>query len=370
MNRCWSSSESYQTDGVERESRASTNGMAVYEIDPIRDSRWIEFVSNHPASSVFHSPNWLRALHATYSYRPFAISTSPPGAKLRNGILFCQVESWLTGKRWVSVPFADHCELLVDDDSERRALLNFATDRLRSQFKYIELRPVRSTPGTQSGFQPSHRFVLHTLDLRPPLDDILKKCHKTSIQQKIRRAQSQQLDYTEGNDNQQIGKFYQLLLLTRRRQRIPPQPVQWFRNLVRYFGDSLKIRLLSRDEQPVAGVLTLRWKDTVVDKYSCSDAQYNNLGGIPLLLWRVIEDAKQSGAAKFDLGRSDCDGLGLLEFKDRWGSHRTDLTYWRQPSESESGRGERSLRLAAPIFAHLPDPLLAASGRILYRHSG
>ncbi len=349
---------------------AAANDMAVYEIDPIRDPRWREFVRNHPDSSVFHSPEWLGALHATYSYRPFAISTSPPGARLQNGILFCQVESWLTGKRLVSVPFADHCELLVADDADRRELLNSVTNKLSGKFKYTELRPLRHALGTQSGFRASHRYMLHTLDLRPTLDDILRKCHKTSIQQKIRRAERQQLDYTEGNDDRQIQKFYRLLLLTRRRQKIPPQPVEWFRNLVRYFGDSLKIRLLSRDERPVAGVLTLRWQDTVVDKYSCSDVQCNNLGGIPLLLWRVIEDAKQSGITTFDLGRSDCDGLGLVEFKDRWGSQRTELTYWRQPSECGSGRGDWKLKLAAPIFAHMPNLFLAASGRVFYRHIG
>ena len=212
--------------------------------------------------------------------------------------------------------------------------------------------------------------MLHTLDLRPKLDEILKKSHKTSIQQKIRRAQRQQLDYTEGNDSQHIHRFYQLLLLTRRRQKIPPQPRAWFHNLVRYFGDSLQIRLLSRGDQPVAGVLTLHWKNTLVDKYSCSDPQCNNLGCIPLLLWRVIEHAKQTGISTFDLGRSDYEGTGLVEFKDRWGSQRMELTYWRLPSQSASGRSQWKLKVAGPIFARMPDLFLAASGQILYRHIG
>ncbi len=344
--------------------------MAVYEIDPIRDPRWLEFVIDHPGSSAFHSPNWLGALQATYSYHSFVISTSPPGARLQNGILFCQVDSWLTGKRLVSVPFADHCEVLVDDDADRRELLNFAINKLSRQFKYIELRPLRSMPGAENGFRTSHQYMLHTLDLRPTLDDILKNCHKTSIQQMIRRAQRQQLDYTEGNNDLQIQRFYYLLLLTRRRQRILPQPIEWFRNLVRHFGDSLKVGLLSRGERPVAGVLTLHWKDTVVDKYNCSDAKWNNLGGIPWLLWRVIEGAKKSGITRFDLGRSDCDNLGLMTFKDRWGSQRTELTYWRQQSGSAFRHSKWGLKLTAPFVAHMPVLFLAATGRTLYRHFG
>jgi len=345
--------------------------MTVHQIDPIRDPRWMEFVHEHPDSSVFHSPDWLQALQATYSYHPFVLTTSPPGAKLRNGVVFCRVESWLTGNRLVSVPFADHCEMLVDDAADRYELLSFVASILSSnQFKYAELRPMKKEPEDECGFRPSRRYALHTLDLRPGLEEILKKSHKTSIQQKIRRAQRQQLDYTKGNDSQHIHRFYQLLLLTRRRQKIPPQPLEWFHNLAKYFGENLQIRLLLSGCQPMAGVLTLRWKDTVVDKYSCSDAQGNNLGCIPLLLWRVIEHAKEIGINTFDLGRSDCEGTGLVEFKDRWGSQRAELKYWRLPSESVSSGDDWKLRVAGPIFARMPDLLLATSGRILYRHIG
>jgi len=345
--------------------------MAVHQVDPIRDPRWMEFISEHPDSSAFHTPSWLQALEATYSYHPFVISTSPPGARLRNGILFCRVESWLTGSRLVSVPFADHCELLVDDPADRRELLGFIANMLsKTQFKYTELRPLEREPEDNCGFRPSRRCVLHTLDLRPTLDEILKKSHKTSIQQKIRRAQRQQLGDTEGNGSQQIDRFYKLHVLTRRRQRIPPQPLEWFHNLARYFGDNLQIRLLSKDNQPVAGILTLHWKNAVVDKYSCSSPQGNNLGAIPLLLWRVIDYAKQLGASTFDLGRSDYEDTGLVEFKDRWGSHRRELRYWRLPIQSVSDRGQWKLQIARPIFAYMPGRFLMASGRILYRHIG
>ena len=34
----------------------------VYEIDPTLDPRWAALVNSDPRASVFHSPNWLRAL--------------------------------------------------------------------------------------------------------------------------------------------------------------------------------------------------------------------------------------------------------------------------------------------------------------------
>ena len=74
---------------------------------------------------------------------------------------------------------------------------------------------------------------------------------------------------------------------------------------------------------------------------------------------------------QFDFGRTDCDNAGLITFKDRWGSQRSELTYWRLSQNARSRGGwKQKLRFAEPIFACIPDRLLAASGRILYRHIG
>src|SRR5208282_5243177 len=50
-------------------------------------------------------------------------------------------------------------------------------------------------------------------------------------------------------------------------------------------------------------------------KYGCSDARFNNLGGMHLLFWRSIEEAKKDGLRTFDLGRSGREGAGLNVFK-------------------------------------------------------
>jgi hypothetical protein len=39
-----------------------------YKVDPLSDSRWADLVEEHPRASLFHSPNWLRALRAVYGY--------------------------------------------------------------------------------------------------------------------------------------------------------------------------------------------------------------------------------------------------------------------------------------------------------------
>src|SRR5437870_525473 len=97
--------------------------MAVFEIDPLTDPRWGSFVESHPRSSVFHTREWLNALRRTYGYIPLAVSTCPVDAPLTNAIVFCRVDSWLTGSKLISLPFSDHCDPLVRDANDLDILL-------------------------------------------------------------------------------------------------------------------------------------------------------------------------------------------------------------------------------------------------------
>src|SRR5262249_25321288 len=148
-------------------------------------------------------------------------------------------------------------------------------------------------------------------------------CHKDSTQRKIRRAEREGLTYEDGRSAPLLNAFFGLLLVTRRRHQLPPQPKQWFQNLIDCFGESLKIRVASKDGRPIAAILTLRHKNTLLYKYGGSCVECNNMGGMHLLLWKSIQEAKQYGLRKFDLGRSDYENTGLITFKDRWGGTRS-----------------------------------------------
>ena len=93
--------------------------LTLHEVDPLRDDRWVDFVTKHPNASVFHTRQWLEALSRTYKYEPVAYTDSRQAEPLTNALLFCRVRSWVTGRRLVSLPFSDHCQPLVEQ--RRRA---------------------------------------------------------------------------------------------------------------------------------------------------------------------------------------------------------------------------------------------------------
>ena len=346
--------------------------MRVYIFNPLEDPRWGDFVQRHPRGSVFHSPNWLEALRRTYGYEPAVYTTSPPTAELTNGVVFCRINSWLTGRRMVSLPFADHCEPLIEKPEDRQEILNLLQRAVkRENWKYIEMRPRSSDILSEPGLEKDGSFCFHVVDLRSPLTDLFQAFQKDSIQRKIRRAEREALCYEEGRSEVLLNKFYRLMLQTRRRHKLPPQPADWFRNLIVCLGERAKIRVASKGGQAIASVLTLSHGATVVYKYGCSDASYHNLGAMPFLFWKAMQEAKEKGFQEFDLGRSDTDNAGLIAFKDHLGATRSMLTYIRiSVSRLWIANEGYGMQIARRLFARMPDGLLAAAGKLLYRHIG
>ncbi len=174
---------------------AKTNQVVTphcFQLDPIQDPRWAELVDKHPKAAVFHTVPWLQALHATYGYEPLAFTTSPPGVELKNGILFCHINSWLTGRRLVSLPFSDHCEPLCDSATDLKFMICYLQAFLQQdKEKYFEIRPITENLrhlGDETGCAPVATYFLHRLDLRPDLADLFRSLDNDSVQRRIQRA--------------------------------------------------------------------------------------------------------------------------------------------------------------------------------------
>ena len=353
------------------------NPMDVSTIDPLTDLRWREFVERQAASCIFHHPAWLAALWRTYGYRPLVLTTCKAGEPLQDGLVFCQVKSWITGKRLVSLPFSDFCNVLTESNDGRVRLLASLCNSLGSEFEYAEIRLTgedRTPPG--DAWTIGSQFLHHALPLEASQELLFHSLHKSCIQRKVRRAERERLQYISGRSEPLLHQFYSLLLRTRRRHRIPPQPFTWFRNLADCMQDRLLVHLALKAGQPTAGILTLSHRQTILYKYGCSDERFNQLGGMPFLFWQVIQTAKADGKHKLDLGRSETSNAGLVAFKEHLGAKRSSLTNWTcKRASAQELRPQRIVRMGRRLMPRLPaailrlpESFLAASGGLFYRH--
>ena len=290
-------------------------------------------------------------------------------------MVFCQIRTWFGRPRLVSLPFSDHVDPLISDDDNMNEMLSFIAEGASAgRWSSVELRPSRyiNGPADAAEFSDGQRFALHTLDLEPSMDKLFHGMNKDSTRRKILKAQRIGLRYDEGHSEGHLRDFFQLCVMTRRRKGLPPPPYSWFRNLVVCLGASLKIRIARTCEGALAGaIITLHSRRSVVFKYGASDPRYHNLGTMPYLLWQAIVDAKDTGAARFDFGRSEVENAGLIRFKDHFGAQRSRVTHKVFPSRAwEPGADSWQLKMAKKVFAQLPDSALILAGRIIYPYIG
>jgi lipid II:glycine glycyltransferase (peptidoglycan interpeptide bridge formation enzyme) len=136
-------------------------------------------------------------------------------------------------------------------------------------------------------------------------------------------------------------------------------------------GDRAEIRLLRQNGAAIAAMLTLQHRSCVVYKYGCSEEKFHNLGCMPFLFWRLIEESKMLGAKKIDFGRSDWNNQSLIDFKNKFGTVKKAMTYYLCTNADQT-EAPKSWHLSPlrRVCSVLPGPILSAAGRILYRHMG
>jgi len=345
--------------------------MPLYTLDPMNDNRWDELVKCHPLSSIFHRREWLQTLVDTYGYRPLVLTTATPGKPLSDGIAFCEVRSWITGRRLVSLPFSDHADPLFSEVSSGTEFEEWmAAETRKHNLSYVEVRPFtwQESPGTLGVGQS---FWVHILDLTKAESELFKNLDKSSLQRRIKKAEREQLEYEKGSCEKLLDEFCDLFAITRRRHQLLPQPRSWFRNLAKNLKSDFVVRIARKDGKAIAAIVTLRHRRMAVYKYGCSDEQYHYLAGMPFLFWKVITECRAEGAEALDFGRTEPENEGLLRFKDQFGTVRRKITYLRYPQKTLEARAISShVPFAGRIFSVLPEFFSWRLGGILYRHMG
>jgi lipid II:glycine glycyltransferase (peptidoglycan interpeptide bridge formation enzyme) len=104
--------------------------------------------------------------------------------------------------------------------------------------------------------------------MEPAVEEIFTRLDKNSVQRRVRHAERAGVVEVCGNSQELVRDFYQLLVRTRARHNIPPQPYAWFGNLLNCMGNAADLRLAYMNNVPVAAILVLHFKDTSYYKYA------------------------------------------------------------------------------------------------------
>jgi lipid II:glycine glycyltransferase (peptidoglycan interpeptide bridge formation enzyme) len=353
--------------------------LVVKPIDPTADDDWDQFVANHSFGWVCQMKVWNEILGASFKHftsRYLCLKEKVAG-RIKAALPLFQVKSCITGKRLVSLPFATLCDPLVNSKDEFTRLFNAAKAlKCESRCKYLEIRIFqagRYVNGCNMCLQKNYKH--HYLELNKSVNELKNSFHRTSVKQRIRKAEKSGIEINEAQNDLEVEEFYRLHLSSRKRLFLPPHPRAFIQNIWKKLSARGMITLLfaKKNGRTVAAVLCFKFKERVSCEYSVVDNKYMHLNPNHLLFWTAIKNSKKEGFSIFDFGRTPAQHKGLIDFKRRWGTREVDLIEILYP-ESMTCRltdyaGNRR-KIVNSLCKRLPPGILCHLGNFFYRHMG
>jgi hypothetical protein len=280
-----------------------------------------------------------------------------------------EVRSPVTGRRGVSLPFADFAGPLWTEPRQEAAvyqvLLGVAVER---KWKHLELR---GGPLPAPGVRSFRTYRAHELDLSSGISRIAQRL-PASTRRSIHKAERSGLTVMVGRDPHAMLTFYQLHSRTRRRHGLPPQPFGFFQAIGRHLIEPGlgEIVLAHQAGTAVAGAVFFHSGGKAIYKFGASDKDHWGLRPNHLVMWSAIQHLVEAGCQSLHFGRTSNDDAGLIRFKQSWASADGVLSYFRYHSGklawiTDANPPAESLPL---VFGHLPLSLNRIAGRLIYPH--
>ena len=345
-----------------------STAAAPQPVNPADCPGWDALVTAHPRASIFHGSAWAKTLQGAYGFKPvYFTATEADGCA--SVLPLMEVNSWLTGRRGIGLPFTDDCEPLYSDATAIRNLIQTATEFGRTRgWKSVEWRGGRELFGAAPA---SLAFFGHTVDLEEDEDRMFARL-ESPVRRAIRKAEKSGVTVEVSQSLEAMKVFYSLQCKTRRKHGLPPQPFIFFRNIFEHIlSKNLgMIAIASCQQRPVAASVYFQLGARAVYKYGASDEAFQQLRGANVVMWEAIKWHARHGAKTLHLGRTSIGNEGLRRFKLGWGAGEQKIEYVKYDlrknrfvTETDEATGWYNR-----VFNVLPSGLSRLIGAVLYRH--
>jgi len=339
------------------------------QIDPLTYPDWNDCLLATPYASIFHTTNWLRVLQEAYGYRPYYFACCK--AKQLIALLpFMEVKSWVTGVRGVSLPFSDYCEPIIETQASPELLAQVIRVARQRQWKFLE---ARGGDALFQGVSPYACYSRHILGLHGDEEKVFSRL-RSNYRAKIRKARDSDLTVTLLRSPEAMAEYYRLHCLTRKRHGLPPQPAGFFGKIQEHIiANNLGfVILVSRQGRNVAGAIFFTFGSRAMYKFGASDRRYQHLYPNYLLFWHAVQWLCRHDYTELCFGRTDPGNTGLMQFKDGWGTSRSQIAYYRYDLKTASfvQNSHGVVEMSSTIWKKMPLTLLQWAGAVLYKHLG
>ena len=327
---------------------------------------WDQFVTGHPAATIYHRWAWRRVFGKAFGHECVYLA-----AKDETGIVgvlpIVLFRSVFFGRFAVSLPFVNYGGVIADDQAVAQALVSRAQAVAEQRhLSYVEFRHVNPR---FPDLPAKHHKVAMWLPL-PSDTEVLWQQLDRKVRNQVRKAEKSDLTVESGGI-ELVGDFYRVFARNMRDLGTPVYSRRLFEQVLTEFPEASRLLVVRHKSEPIAAGATLQWRGTVENPWASSLREYRSLSPNMLLYWAMLKSAVQGSSTRFDFGRST-PNEGTFFFKQQWGALPTPVAWEYQLLGGRTtlpglSPANPKFRLMIETWKRLPVPIATALGPRIVR---
>lgn len=348
-----------------------TKESHIATIRPHIDAEWLQLLDAYDAD-LFHSPEWIDVLIKTYGFDIKANILIDPAQGVVAGLPFVSISD-IYGSRNSSLPFCDFFDPLVQTKEQWDLLV----EGILSEGVLYKIRPLHQPiPLVDERFQITNRARWHGLNLAPEPDNLWAGMHN-SVRTGVRKATKNDVEVCAAETEADLRLFYDMHLgIRKNKYRMVAQPFEFFLNIWKRFlltGNG-KLMLAYHQNNVIAGMMFLRYRNTLYYKFSASVPARLSVNPNELLMWTGIQYAKECGCTYLDFGLSGWDQDGLNFFKRKFAKDEKAITFLQYSPHGAHSQSSNGFKTLLPHLTDLftdesvPNDVTEKAGALLYKY--
>jgi FemAB-related protein (PEP-CTERM system-associated) len=307
---------------MEHPGNLKAGAPVLHLLQPKDYARWDAFVDACPDATFFHKAGWQTVIERVYGHKTWFYYVEQDGRIV--GILpLAQMKSRLFGHWLGSLPFCVLGGVVATVDAAG-PMLDAAADKLARELQvgHLEYRNLVRAHAGDANWHTKELYVTFRKEISADDEENLNAIPR---KQRAMVRKGIKLGLT-GEIDQDVDRFFTCYATSVHRLGTPVFPKSYFKVIKEVFGDACEIRVIVKERELIAAVMSFYFRDEVLPYYGGGMPAAREVAGNDYMYWNLMQAAAARGSRIFDFGRSKL-GTGAFDFKKNWGFLPTPLEY-------------------------------------------
>lgn len=331
--------------------------------DPQERARLAAWIDAHPHATAFHRLAWGEAIASSTGHELLALIAEDAAGAITGYLPLHVVHSPLFGRAIVSAGFAVDGGILAENEAIAARLAAAAWQQCeRYSAPTLELRGgvLPQDPCWTIKSNAHAGFAADLVADAPDADQKQLEWVPRKQRAEVRKGLANGMTVRTGTSALDRQQHYAIYAESVRNLGTPVFPRALFDAVLDSFGDDADILTVLHEDTPVASVLSLYHRGSVMPYWGGGVWAARGLRANDVMYYALMNHARRRGCTRFDFGRSKVDS-GAFAFKKNWGFAPEPLSYAVRNADGQPPRDVNPLspryRLQIALWQRLPLPV-------------